>query len=81
MKARTVTLFVVAALLATCEVAVARAIPKLSAKDRAAKTAALPQDDRKWLEDYVAPIILDDTDGAAAAKPSPPPPAAPTTPR
>jgi len=60
MKARTLTLFVVAALLATCEAVVARAIPKLSAKDRAAKTAALSQDDRKWLEEYVAPIILED---------------------
>ncbi len=60
MKARTLTLFVVAVLLATREVAVARAIPKLSAKERAAKIAALPDDDRRWLEEYVAPIILDD---------------------
>ncbi len=60
MKARTLTLFVVAVLLATREVAVARAIPKLSAKERAAKIAALPDDDRRWLEEYVAPIILED---------------------
>ena len=60
MKARTLTLFVVAVLLAAREVAVARAIPKLSAKERAAKIAALPDDDRRWLEEYVAPIILED---------------------
>jgi len=63
MKARTLTLFVVAAFLATTlatRSVAARAIPKLSAKERAAKIAALPPDDRKWLEEYVAPIILED---------------------
>jgi Ca-activated chloride channel family protein len=60
MKARTLTLFVVAALLAMAETAAARSISKLSAKERAAKMAALPQDDRKWLEDFVAPIILEE---------------------
>ena len=64
MKARTLTLFVVAAFLATTlatrESAAARAIPKLSAKERAAKIAALPADDQKWLEEYVNPIILED---------------------
>src|SRR5262245_44528956 len=66
MKARTP--FVVAAVLAatvvtllvTRSTAAARAIPKLSAKERAAKIAALPPDDKKWLEEYVAPIILED---------------------
>src|SRR5262245_27026811 len=60
MKSRTLTLFVVATFLALCGTLAARAIPKLSAKERAAKIAALPEDDRKWLEDYVAPIILED---------------------
>ncbi len=60
MKARKLSLFVVAALLAACETAAARAIPHLSAKERAAKIAALPDEDRRWLEGYVAPIILDD---------------------
>src|SRR5262245_58690559 len=66
MKARTP--FVVAAVLAatvvtllvTRSTAAARAIPKLSAKERAARIAALPPDDRKWLEEYVAPIILEE---------------------
>ena len=60
MKARTLTLFVVAALLAMAEKAAARSIPKLSAKERTAKIAALPEDDRKWLDDYVAPIIFEE---------------------
>ena len=64
MKARTLTLFVVAALLATTLTTRSQPrrerIPKLSAKERAAKIAALPADDRKWLEEYVAPIILED---------------------
>jgi Ca-activated chloride channel homolog len=64
MKARTVSLFVVAAVVATTlateSTAAARAIPKLKAKERAAKIAALPADDKRWLEEYVAPIILED---------------------
>jgi Ca-activated chloride channel family protein len=63
MKSRTVSLFVVAAVVATTLAtgsAAARAIPKLSAKERAARTAALPADDKKWLEEYVAPIILEE---------------------
>ena len=63
MKSRTVSLFVVAAVVATTlatRSAAARAIPKLSAKERAAKIAALPADDKKWLEEYVAPIILEE---------------------
>lgn len=60
MKKRTLSLFVVAALFATREIAAARAIPQLSAKERAAKIQALPADERNWLEDFVAPIILPD---------------------
>ena len=60
MKARTLSLFVVAALFATSGAAAARGIPQLSAKERAAKIQALPADERTWLEDFVAPIILDD---------------------
>ncbi len=60
MKFRTFSLFVFAVFLAACEAADARAIPKLSAKERAVKIAALPDEDRRWLEDYVAPIILED---------------------
>jgi Ca-activated chloride channel family protein len=30
----------------------------LSAKERASRLATLPEEDRKWLEDFVAPIIL-----------------------
>jgi Ca-activated chloride channel family protein len=60
MKFRTLSLFVIAVLLAACEAADARPIPKLSSKERAIKIAALPDDDRRWLEEYVAPIILED---------------------
>jgi Ca-activated chloride channel family protein len=60
MKARTLSLFVVAALIATGDIAAARGIPQLSAKERAAKIQTLPADERNWLEDYVAPIILED---------------------
>ena len=62
MKARTLTLFVVAAFLATTlatRSVAARAIPKLSAKERAAKIAALPADElarrgRRSRERYAA---------------------------
>src|SRR5215831_15705049 len=33
-------------------------LPRLSSKETAQRLAALPEDDRKWLTDYVAPIIL-----------------------
>jgi Ca-activated chloride channel family protein len=33
-------------------------LPPLSAKERASRLALLPDEDRKWLEDFVAPIIL-----------------------
>ena len=35
-------------------------MPELSAKERAARLKALPEEDRKWVEEYVAPIILPD---------------------
>ena len=56
MKARVFSLFLLAALA----VSVALATPgtQLSKSDRAARLKALPEEDRKWLEDYVAPIIL-----------------------
>ncbi|HMF08711.1 MAG TPA: GWxTD domain-containing protein, partial [Thermoanaerobaculia bacterium] len=33
-------------------------LPRLSSKETAQRLAALPEDERKWLTDYVAPIIL-----------------------
>ena len=56
MKARVFSLVLLAALA----VSVALATPgtQLSGSERAARLKALPEDDRKWLEDYVAPIIL-----------------------
>jgi GWxTD domain-containing protein len=36
------------------------AIPKLSKKERAERLRFMPEDDRKWLEEYVRPIILPD---------------------
>src|SRR4051812_39537372 len=54
---RRVVFFVLLAALATCG-ATAAAVPELSASERAARIKALPEDDRKWLVDYVAPIIL-----------------------
>ncbi len=38
----------------------ARKVAVLTASERAARLKALPDEDRKWLEDYVAPIILAD---------------------
>ncbi len=32
--------------------------PRLSSKERSQRLAALPEDERKWLIDYVAPILL-----------------------
>jgi Ca-activated chloride channel family protein len=37
-----------------------QALTQLSKKDAAARLKALPEEDRKWLEDYVAPIIMPD---------------------
>ena len=36
------------------------AIPKLSKKERAERLRLLPDEERRWLEDFVAPIILPD---------------------
>jgi len=57
MKARAFSLVILLAALAAAAVA-APGVPRLSAGDRAARLKALPEADRKWLEDYVAPIIL-----------------------
>ena len=56
MKARVFSVVLLAALA----VSVALATPgtQLSGSERAARLKALPEEDRKWLEDYVAPIIL-----------------------
>ena len=59
MKARTLSLFV-AALACVVFAASAAPIPELTAKERAARIKALPEEDRKWIEDYVAPIIMAD---------------------
>jgi len=59
MKARTLSLFVAALACVVCA-ASAAPIPELTAKERAAKLKALPEEDRKWIEDYVAPIIMAD---------------------
>ncbi|MFY9549753.1 MAG: VWA domain-containing protein [Thermoanaerobaculia bacterium] len=57
MKARTLSLFV-AALACALSAATAAPIPELTAKERAARLQALPEEDRKWVADYVAPIIM-----------------------
>jgi GWxTD domain-containing protein len=59
MKARTLSLFVAALACVVCA-ASAAPIPELTAKERAARIKALPEEDRKWIEDYVAPIIMAD---------------------
>jgi len=33
-------------------------VPQLSSKEQADRTKALPEEDRKWLTEYVAPIVL-----------------------
>jgi Ca-activated chloride channel family protein len=59
MKARAFFLGLLVALAASGAVA-APGVPKLSSSERSARLKALPEADRKWLEDYVAPIILPD---------------------
>src|SRR4029453_5510765 len=59
MKGRTLPLFV-AACAGVLSLATAAPIPELTAKERAAKIKALPDEDRKWIEDFVAPIIMAD---------------------
>jgi len=55
---RTVFLFLVASVLALPGAIPAAALTDLTPAQRAERIKALPPDDRKWLEDYVAPIIL-----------------------
>src|SRR5262245_45232368 len=57
MKARILSLFVAAVACVVCA-ATAAPIPELTAKERAARLKALPEEDRKWIEDFVAPIIM-----------------------
>jgi len=44
----------------TCGVVEGGAIPKLSKKERAERVRLLPDEERRWLEDFVRPIILPD---------------------
>jgi hypothetical protein len=55
---RTVFLFLVASVLALPGAFPAAALTDLTPAQRAERIKALPPDERKWLEDYVAPIIL-----------------------
>src|SRR5262252_4469318 len=55
---RTAFLFLLASILALPGASTAAALPELTPAQRAERIKALPPDDRKWLEDYVAPIIL-----------------------
>jgi len=57
MKPRAFFLVVLAALAARIAVA-APGVPTLSSSEKSARLKALPEEDRKWVEDYVAPIIL-----------------------
>ncbi|MEP6995560.1 MAG: GWxTD domain-containing protein, partial [Acidobacteriota bacterium] len=56
--ARTVAAFLFASFLALSGAVSAASGPQLSAAERAQRLKALPADDRQWLEEYVAPIIL-----------------------
>jgi Ca-activated chloride channel family protein len=58
MKARTASLVVLGTFLTLCRVVSAAAVPQLTPPERAERLKALPEEDRKWLTDYVAPIIL-----------------------
>ncbi|MEX1244144.1 MAG: VWA domain-containing protein [Thermoanaerobaculia bacterium] len=59
MKARTLS-FLLIAVFAICGAAAGQSVPELNAKERAARLEALPDEDRKWLAEFVAPIILPD---------------------
>src|ERR1700687_1681796 len=54
---RTATLVLFACFLALAKAA-SGAAPELTPAERAERLKALPPEDRKWLEDTVAPIIL-----------------------
>jgi hypothetical protein len=55
---RTASLALVASLLALPGAASDAPRPEFTAAQRAQRLQALPEEDRKWLEEYVAPIIL-----------------------
>jgi Ca-activated chloride channel homolog len=59
MKSRTLSLVLVA-VFALCGAVAGQSVPELTAKERAERLKALPEEDRKWVEDFVAPIILPD---------------------
>src|SRR5262245_55238249 len=59
MKARMLSLFV-AACACVLSAAAAAPIPELTAKERAERLKALPPEERKWVEEFVGPIIMDD---------------------
>src|SRR5262249_57032901 len=52
-----VALFVAVSVLVS-GAAFAQSTPSLSKKEKSEKIKALPDEERKWLTDYVAPIIL-----------------------
>src|SRR5215510_13137779 len=58
MTAKVRVAFFVAASLALSGAALAQTAPALSKKQKSEKIKALPDEERKWLTDYVAPIIL-----------------------
>ena len=59
MTSRTISLVLVA-VFALCGAIAGQGVPELTAKQRAEKLKALPEEDRKWVEEFVAPIILPD---------------------
>jgi GWxTD domain-containing protein len=59
MAAKLLTAFLLL-LTALSAVAAGPAIPKLSKKERAERLRLLPEEERRWLQDFVAPIILPD---------------------
>ena len=58
MKIRTASLWVLATLCVLCRPVPAAGIPELTPAERAQRLQALPAEDRQWLTDYVAPIVL-----------------------
>lgn len=60
MKRRRIAAILLAAIVAAYGAAASGAIPKLSKKERAERLRLLPEEERRWLEDLVRPIILPD---------------------
>ena len=58
IKAKTGFAFLIAASLILSGTAIGQAPPKLTAKQKKERIKALPDEEQKWLSDYVAPIIL-----------------------